>query len=118
MWKLIVLSIVQCFFLAGGQVLLKLAISNVSKFRFNMVFVGEVLSNWYYLLASGASMTVASLLWLYMIKNFEFSIAYPITGISYIFGMLAAMFIFQEAIPMTRWIGVVFIVLGVMFIAK
>ena len=117
MWKLISLSVVQCVFLAGGQVLLKLAMNNMGNFRFSWAFFLEMLTNWY-LLAAGICMTFMTVLWLYIIKHFEFSMAYPITGLSYVFGMLGAMFIFHEAIPMTRWIGVALIIGGVMLIAK
>ena len=117
MWRLISLSVVQCFFLAGGQVFLKLAMNNMGKFRFSLDFFLEALTNWY-LLASGICMTIAMFLWLYILKHFEFSIAYSITSISYIFGMFAAMFVFHETIPITRWLGVILIVGGVMLIAK
>jgi len=117
MWRLISLSIVQCLLLSGGQVFLKLAMGSIGKFQFTWDFFRGVLTNWY-LLASGVCMTAATILWLYILKHFEFSMAYPITSISYIFGMLAAMFIFHETIPMTRWLGVVFIMVGVMLIAK
>jgi len=39
-------------------------------------------------------------------------------SISYIFMMLASIFIFHETIPVTRWIGVVLILSGLFFITK
>jgi undecaprenyl phosphate-alpha-L-ara4N flippase subunit ArnE len=44
--------------------------------------------------------------------------AYPMISLSYVFGMLAAMFIFHETIPLTRWVGVALIILGCIFVAK
>jgi undecaprenyl phosphate-alpha-L-ara4N flippase subunit ArnE len=55
---------------------------------------------------------------MYILKHYPFSVAYPITSFAYVFGMLAAFFIFKEAIPPTRWIGVVLIVAGVFFLLK
>jgi undecaprenyl phosphate-alpha-L-ara4N flippase subunit ArnE len=66
-------------------------------------------------LASGGCLVSATVLWGYVLKHFEFSIAYPVTAFAYIFGMLAAVFIFNEHM---RWIGVGLIILGVIFIAK
>ena len=45
-------------------------------------------------------------------------VAYPLTAFAYMFGMLAAAFIFGENIPITRWIGVGLIIVGVMLIVK
>jgi undecaprenyl phosphate-alpha-L-ara4N flippase subunit ArnE len=70
------------------------------------------------LLLSGISLISATILWGFILKHFEFSIAYPITAFAYVFGMLAAVFIFQETVPVTRWIGVGLILLGVVFLAK
>ena len=44
--------------------------------------------------------------------------AYPLASMSYVFGMLAAIFIFHEEVPLTRWLGVVLIMGGCYFIAK
>ena len=58
------------------------------------------------------------LIWMYVLKKYEFSLAYPLLSISYIIGLLAAYFIFHETIPLTRWIGVIIVMIGVFFIAK
>lgn len=84
-------------------------------FRFTGAFFMELLVNWW-LLASGLCMVAATLLWLYILRHFEFSAAYPMTSISYIFGMLAAILIFHEAVTPLRWIGVALIMLGVVLI--
>jgi undecaprenyl phosphate-alpha-L-ara4N flippase subunit ArnE len=55
---------------------------------------------------------------MYIIKTFPFSMAYPMVSLSYIFGMLAAMFIFHEDIPMTRWMGIFLIMTGCVLVAK
>jgi undecaprenyl phosphate-alpha-L-ara4N flippase subunit ArnE len=104
--------------LASGQVFFKFAVEKITKFQFSWAyFVNSVLTNWW-LLISGICMTLAMVLWGYILKHFEFSVAYPITAFAYIFGVLAAVFIFHETVPITRWIGVALIVLGAFFIAK
>jgi len=117
MWKIVILGIIQAAFLSVGQVFLKLALNRMEPFSFVWKWFIALLGNWW-LGAVGASFTVAGLLWLYMLKHFPFSVAYPVTSIAYIFGMLAAIFIFHETVPFTRWIGVGLIILGVFFLVK
>jgi len=115
--KVIALTIFQCFLLAGGQVCFKLAVEKIDKFRWSLSFFTDLITNWW-LLASGISLISATILWGYILKHFSFSVAYPITAFAYIFGMVAAIFIFHETVPLTRWVGVGLIILGVFFIAK
>lgn len=114
---MILLSVIQCFFLAGGQVCLKLAMNRMSKFSFSWSFFSELLTNWW-LLGSGICMLIATGLWLYLIKNFEFSIIYSMISLSYVFGMLAAVFVFHEVVPIMRWMGLLLIICGILLIAK
>jgi undecaprenyl phosphate-alpha-L-ara4N flippase subunit ArnE len=117
MYKVIILTLFQCFLLAGGHVCFKLAVERIEKFQFSWKYFASLSTNWW-LLGSGIFLIFSTLLWGYILKHFEFSIAYPITAFAYIFGMLAALFIFHEIIPLTRWIGVGLIILGVFFIVK
>ena len=117
MYKVIILTIFQCFLLAGGQVCFKLAVEKIDKIQWSWVYFSNLLTNWW-LLASGICLISATILWAFILKHFAFSVAYPVTAFAYVFGMLAAIFIFHEAVSLTRWIGVGLIILGVFFIAK
>jgi undecaprenyl phosphate-alpha-L-ara4N flippase subunit ArnE len=117
MLKIIFLTIFQCLFLAGGQVCFKFAVQKIGKFALSWAYFMDILTNWW-LLASGSSLILATVLWGYILKHFEFSVAYPITAFSYVFGILAAIFIFHETVSAIRWLGVGFIILGVILIAK
>ncbi|MDR0413385.1 MAG: EamA family transporter [Dysgonamonadaceae bacterium] len=117
MWKIVLLSIIQCLFLSGGQVFLKLAMNRIDRFRWTGAFLREQLANGW-LLASGVSMIAATFLWMYILKHFDLSIAYPLTSIGYLFGMLAGVFIFHETVPVTRWIGLLLVVGGICLIVK
>ena len=116
MLRFIIIGIVQSLFLTLGQVFLKLSINKMDSIELSFNNVKNFVS--LSLLTSGVSFMVAAGLWLYMLKYYDFSLAYPITGISYIFGMFASAMILNESIPMTRWIGVIFIVVGVLFMMK
>jgi len=117
MYRVIALAIVQCFLLAGGQVCFKLAVEKINRFQWSWTFFTDLLTNWW-LLASGICLIMATILWGYILKYFPFSIAHPLTAFSFIFGMFAAIFIFHESVPLTRWIGVALIIAGAFFIAK
>ncbi len=117
MLKLIALSLVQCLLLTCSQVFLKFALARIGGFSFSWAYLRELFVNWQ-LACSGITIAAASLIWFYIIKHFDFSQAYPMISISYVFGMLAAMLIFREAIPVTRWIGVALIISGVILVAK
>jgi undecaprenyl phosphate-alpha-L-ara4N flippase subunit ArnE len=80
-------------------------------------FITAQLTNWWFL-ATGILLIASSVLWMYILKKYPFSMAYPLASMSYVFGMLAAIFIFHEEVPMTRWLGVVLIMGGCYFIAK
>ncbi|MCL2596632.1 MAG: hypothetical protein FWD66_03030 [Paludibacter sp.] len=117
MLKVIILTIFQCLLLASGQVCFKFAVEKITKFQFSWVWFANLLTNWW-LLASGILLITATVLWGFILKHFPFSVAYPVTAFAYIFGLLAAVFIFQESVPVTRWIGVCVIIIGVYLVVK
>ena len=117
MSKLIILATIQSLLLAASQVFLKLATMRMDKFSFTWAFFRELFMNWQ-LALSGISIATATIIWMYILKRFELSVAYPLISISYVFGMLASVFIFKEVVPVTRWIGVAFIMIGVVFLVK
>ena len=117
MIKLIILATLQSLLLASSQVFLKLATLRMDKFSFTWAFFRELFVNWQ-LALSGICIAAATIIWMYILKRFELSVAYPLISISYVFGMLASVFIFKEVVPVARWIGVGFIILGVVFLVK
>jgi undecaprenyl phosphate-alpha-L-ara4N flippase subunit ArnE len=103
--------------LALGQVFLKLGLEKTERFTWTWKFFRDFFTNWC-LPASGLSMIAASIIWFYILKHHDLSLAYPLISFSYIFGTLAAIFIFHETVPLTRWVGVLLIMLGVAFLAR
>ena len=117
MCKLIELVMLQTFFLAGGQVLLKLVMVRLGKFEWTMTYLKTILTDWRFP-ASGACFSLALILWLYILKKFPFSQAYPLTSLSFVFGMLASWLILGETVTLSRWIGLILIVGGCFLIVK
>ncbi|MBP5388138.1 MAG: EamA family transporter [Prevotella sp.] len=117
MWRLLFFSVVQCILLVGGQVLLKFSMMRMPAFSWSKFFWLALLTNWQFALC-GLFFGAASLLWMYIVKTFPFSMAYPMISLSYVFGMFAAMFFFHEDISLIRWMGVACIIVGCILIAK
>jgi undecaprenyl phosphate-alpha-L-ara4N flippase subunit ArnE len=115
MLKLIILATVQSLLLTTSQVFLKLASMQMDQFSFSLKFFRDLLFNWQ-LALSGISIATATAIWLYILRHYELSVAYPMISISYVFGMFAAVFIFNEIVPITRWIGVGIIIIGIGFL--
>ena len=117
MLVLILLIIVQSILLVAAQSLLKISVQLFGDFSWSWQYFKTVFTTWQ-VAASGACALTAMLVWMYVLKHYQFSIAYPLLSISYIIGLLAAYFIFHEAVPLTRWIGVCIVMVGVYLIVK
>lgn len=117
MYYLLLLALLQSVLLAGCQVFLKFAVSEMGSFEWNKAFWLNILTNWW-LLGSGLCFAFSSLLWIFILKHYPFSMAYPLISISYVFGLIASMVFFHETIPLTRWLGVFLIIGGCFLIVK
>lgn len=117
MWKLLIYSIFQSALLAGGQIFLKFALQKMHSPGWTREFLFSLLLNWQFA-AAGIFFGGGSLLWMYILKHFPLSMAYPMISLSYVFGMLGAVFFFHEHISYTRWFGVFLIITGCCFVAK
>ncbi len=102
--------------LAIGNVLFKITKSHMSNYNQETQFFLSIFKNWYWILAMGLSFFVAAILWMYILKHFEVSKAYPLTSLSYIFGMILAAILFKEKITASQWIGSGLIITGCLLI--
>ena len=100
-----------------SQVTLKIAMLKMGKFEWTQASFFNLAKN-IPLAISGITIVGATLLWFHVLKKYEFSLAYPLVSISYVFGMIAAVVVFKEAVPVARWIGVSLIIIGVFLVAK
>lgn len=117
MWKIIPYAIAQSLLLAGGQVFLKLALSRMPAFSWSRDFWVSAFSCWQFA-ASGLLFATASLLWMYILRLFPLSTAYPLVSLSYVFGMLAAIAVFHEEVTAGKWVGVALIVVGCLLLSR
>ena len=114
---LLPLAVVQSLLLASGQVFLKFALGRMLPFSWTADFWKSVFVNWQFA-ACGIWYGAGSLFWCYILKHYPFIMAYPMVSLSYVFGMIAAIVFFHEPVSVTRWTGVLLIMVGCYFIAK
>ena len=112
MSQLYCLALVQAALLTIGQVLLKISLQSFGRFEWSWRFFAAVFTNLRFALC-GLSFAAASLLWAYIMRRFPFSTAYPTVSLSYVFGLFAAVFVFDEQVPSLRWVACGCIVFGV-----
>ncbi len=112
-----VLAIVQSALLAGAQVFLKFALMKMHPFGWTKEFWLNLLTNWQFA-CCGVFFASSSVLWMYIVKHYPLSTAYPMISLSYVFGLLAAMTFFHEDVSALKWVGILFIMIGCCLIAK
>ena len=116
MIKLIITAIIQSAFLAIAQYFMKVGMDRVIDYSMSWAFFRSFM-NW----QLGLSLllyVVAMVIYMFMLKSYSLSLVYPLTSISYIFTILLAMFLLGETVPVVRWVGVLFVMLGVGLIAR
>ena len=82
MLRLLLLVLIQSVFLCGGQVLMKLALKAAGDATFSWQFILSQLTNWWWL-GCGMSFTIAGVMWMYILKHYPFSQAYPLSSMAY-----------------------------------
>ena len=117
MFRLILLILSQSVLLVAAQTLLKISVQLFGTFSWTWIYFKNVFTTWQFAV-SGICALSAMITWLYVLKHYDFSLAYPLLSVSYIIGLLAAYFFLHETIPITRWIGVIIIMVGVYFVVK
>ncbi len=115
--RLILLAIVQSILLCGSQTLLKIAMSKVPAFSWTWACWSKILGN-LWLLGSGLGFAASAVMWMYILRHFPFSHAYPLISMAYVMGMLVGIFFFHETAHWTQWVGIVLILGGCVFIAQ
>jgi len=71
-----------------------------------------------YILAGLITYASATAIFLKVLTQEALSFAYPMISLTYPLVLLCSLLIFKEPVPAFRWIGVLFIMIGVFFIGK
>ena len=114
------LILVSVFLGAIGQVLVKYGASGLQlnfagKYLIESIF--SILKN-IPVMCGIISYGVSFLLWIKVLSKVELSYAYPMVSMGYVLIMFFSYFIFKENITFMRLFGVVFIIIGVILVAR
>ena len=106
---------------AGAQVLLK-AGTNV------LGVITLTADNWLsqfgrmalepHIVAGLACYVVSVVVWIIGLSRVPVSIAYPMLSLGYIINAIAAHYLLGEAVTLSRWVGIGFIIVGVWLVAR
>ena len=112
------LGLLQAILLVSYQVCIKLTTRSFSEFSLSKrILVEAVLNNAYFWTAM-ILLLINVILWLYILNNYEFSRVYPLISLSYILAIPVSIFIFNESVPINRWVGVLIIFIGVCVVTR
>ena len=106
---------------AGAQLLLKAGtnvLGVITLTRENWLDTFWRMGTQGYFVVGVAFYMVSLVVWIMGLSRVPVSIAYPMLSLGYIINAVAAHYLFGEAVTMSRWLGIGFIVLGVWLVAK
>jgi drug/metabolite transporter (DMT)-like permease len=61
---------------------------------------------------------LSALVWLFVLSRTSLSFAYPFAALTYLLIVLVDRFVLHEAVPPLRWLGVGFIMVGIVLVAR
>jgi drug/metabolite transporter (DMT)-like permease len=61
---------------------------------------------------------LSAILWLDVLSKLDFSLAFPMVGLTYVFTLLIGRFFFGEVVGWERMVGVGFIIFGIFFLVR
>ncbi len=115
----IILGLVSIVLLSAGQTALKYglnAIGGVSLAGGIDSFMKLFQTPW--VIVGFGLYGISAILWLDVLSKLNFSLAFPMVGLTYVFTLLIGRFFFGETIGWERILGVALIVLGIFFLVK
>lgn len=115
------IALVAILLLVGGQTLLKVglnSIGGISLFGGNPIasLLGLFQTPW--IILGLVCYGVSSVLWLDVLSKLDFSLAFPMVSLTYVFQLVIGRFIFHETVGVERIAGVLLILGGVFFVVR
>jgi undecaprenyl phosphate-alpha-L-ara4N flippase subunit ArnE len=119
MIKLVLLMTVQSALLVTSQVLLRTGLTRLSLLA-DVTFGAKLalIATNLWLISSVLFIGLSGVVWITVLKEYEFSVAYPLISISYILALVASKLFFAESITGNKLAGVAFIVVAVILITR
>jgi multidrug transporter EmrE-like cation transporter len=120
--KAVILVFISVVIGTIGQLCIKTAMLRIGPMPFSLLT--EIIDSawqimrqpliWLALLFYGAGFIV----WASALSHLQLSFAYPLLAAGYLINPLAAMILFNEQIPLIRWIGIVVIMVGIVLVGR
>jgi drug/metabolite transporter (DMT)-like permease len=117
----LLVALVAIILLVGGQTLLKLGLNDiggVSLFGGDPIgsLLGLLRTPW--IILGFACYGISAVLWLDVLSKLDFSLAFPMVSLTYVFSLVIGHFIFHETVGLGRVVGVLLIVSGLFFVVR
>ena len=122
MIKTFVVAVFCIILLVTGQTLLKVGLVRIGGTSFlggggiwqNVLKLFETP----YIILGFVVYGISAILWLDVLSKLEFSVAFPLVSLTYVFALIIGAFLFHEPVNISRILGVVLILGGLFFIIK
>jgi drug/metabolite transporter (DMT)-like permease len=116
------LILVSVTLAAIAQVTLKIGVNHVTdanggELALNGDALKQIASTWLVWLGIGI-FGLSAVLWIFALSRTSLSFAYPFAALGYVLIVAASILFLHEHVPVLGWIGVGFIVVGILLIAK
>jgi drug/metabolite transporter (DMT)-like permease len=117
----LLIALAAILLLVGGQTLLKIGLNDIggiSLFGDNPVasLLGLFRTPW--VILGLACYTLSSVLWLDVLSKLDFSLAFPMVSLTYVFQLVIGRFLFHEVVGWDRVVGVLLILGGLFFVVR
>jgi multidrug transporter EmrE-like cation transporter len=106
---------------ASAQLLLKAGTNAVGHFEFhlnNVIPVGLKLAFQPYIIGGMACYAISLVVWIMALSRVPVSLAYPMLSIGYVVNAVIAYYWLGEPLAMQKMLGIGFIIVGVVLVAK
>lgn len=89
---------------------------NIVAFSDLLNFFGGVFSSWYLWLGF-LSVLLTFVIWSMLLSKVDLSVAVPVASFSYVLIPIVSIIFLHEKVTLLRWSGILFILLGVIFVS-
>ena len=112
MLKLFILMSLQSAFLVSSQLLLKKVLTQINDEFFSVLNILKLLRDisFYF---SIISLAISAFIWIMVVKKYDFNLAYPLVGLSYVYGLFMSKYFLNEDYNWLMLLGTVVILLGI-----
>jgi drug/metabolite transporter (DMT)-like permease len=115
----IMLGLISIMLLSAGQTALKYGLNEIGGVSLSDGFVGFFkLLHTPWVIVGFVLYSVSAILWLDVLSKLDFSLAFPMVALTYVFTLLIGRFFFGETVGWERILGVALILTGVFFLIR